>query len=72
MDWIDIVVAVIAAAGGFLGAVVANNRQVAVIATKLDDLKEDVQQLSNRVDQHNHFNDRLTRLEVRMERSGAP
>lgn len=41
-DWTDIVIAVIAAAGGFLGSVVSNNKQVAVLSTKLDGVKEEL------------------------------
>lgn len=34
MDWTEIIVAAIAGAGGFLGAIVSNNKQLAVLATK--------------------------------------
>lgn len=77
MNWTDIVIAVIAAAGGFLGAVVSNNKQVAILSTKLDNLKEELARQGQRIDQHNHLNERLTALEVivkereRHETSGA-
>lgn len=66
MDWIDLIVAVIAAAGGFLGSVVANNKQVAVLAVKLDGLTAQLRRLEERVDAHNHLNERITALEVKM------
>lgn len=65
MNWTDIIVAVIAASGGFLGAVVSNNKQVAVLSTKLDGLKEELTRQAQRIDQHNHLNERLTVLEVK-------
>ncbi len=67
MDWTEIIVALIAGAGGFLGAVVSNNKQLAVLATKLDALKEELSRQSQRIDQHNHLNERITKLEVKME-----
>jgi uncharacterized coiled-coil protein SlyX len=66
MDWIDLIVAVIAAAGGFCGSVVANNKQVAVLAVKLDGLTAQLRRLEERVDAHNHLNERITALEVKM------
>ena len=71
MDWTTIIVAVIAAAGGAIGAVISNNKRLsvfeAVIATKLDQLQEGQKKLDERIEQHNHFNDRITKLEVQME-----
>lgn len=64
MDWIDIVVAVIAASGGFLGAVVSNNKQLAILGTKLDGVKEELTRQGQRIDAHNHLNERITKLEV--------
>lgn len=74
MEWTDIIVAVIAAAGGAIGAVISNNKRLsvfeAVIATKLDQLQEGQKKLEERIEQHNHFNDRITRLEVLTEKGG--
>lgn len=64
MDWTEIIVALIAGAGGFLGAVVSNNKQLAVLATKLDGLKEELTKQGQRIDAHNHLNERITTLEV--------
>lgn len=67
MEWTNILVAVIAAAGGFFGSVVANNKQVAILATKLDAVKEELERQAQRIDQHNHLNERLIALEVKVK-----
>ncbi|MBO7449402.1 MAG: hypothetical protein J6U54_03450 [Clostridiales bacterium] len=72
MDWTEIVVAIVAAAGGCLGAIVSNNRHLAVLETKLDALKEELVKQGNRIDQHNHLNERITKLEVMMEERKSP
>lgn len=67
MDWTSIVVAIIAAAGGYLGSLVSNNKHLAVLETKLDGLKEELTRQGARIDAHNHLNERITKLEVQME-----
>ena len=67
MDWTEIVVAVVAAAGGCLGAIVSNNKQLAILSTKLDGLKEELNRQGQRIDAHNHLNERLMKLEVLMD-----
>lgn len=67
MDIVNIVVAVIAATGGFLGSVVANNKQVAILATKLDSVKEELEKQAARIDQHNHLNERLIAVEIQLK-----
>ena len=67
MDWTAIIVALIAAAGGYLGAVVSNNKQLAVLSTKMDGIKEEMTKQGQRIDAHNHLNERITKLEVMME-----
>lgn len=73
MDWTEIVVALIAGAGGFIGAIVSNNRQLAVLSTKLDGLKEDLAQQGRRIDAHNHLSERISRLEAlaELQKSGG-
>lgn len=73
MDWTEIIVALIAGAGGFLGAVVSNNKQLAVLSTKLDAVKEDIAAQGRRIDAHNHLNERITRLEAlaELQKSGG-
>lgn len=67
MDWTEIIVAVIAAAGGYLGAVVSNNKHLAVLETKLESIKDELTKQGERIDRHNHLNERITKLEVMME-----
>lgn len=67
MDWTSIIVAIIAAAGGYLGSLVSNNKHLAVLETKLDGLKEELTRQGSRIDAHNHLNERITKLEVLME-----
>lgn len=71
MDITEIVVALIAGGFGFGGAVLANNKRLAVLEakleTKLDSISEKLDEHSRRIDAHNHLNDRLTRIEVKME-----
>ena len=67
MNWTEIIVALIAAAGGYLGAVVSNNKHLAILETKLDAIKEDLAEHSRRIDQHNHLNERLTAVEITLK-----
>lgn len=50
MNWTDIIIALIAAAGGFAGSVISNNKQVAVLAAKLDAVKEELTKQAARID----------------------
>lgn len=70
MNWTDIIVAVVAASGGFIGAVLSNNKQVAILATKIDSLKEELTRQGQRIDQHNHLNERLTAVEITLKERG--
>ncbi len=70
MNWTDIIVAAVAASGGFLGAVLSNNKQVAILATKIDSLKEELTRQGQRIDQHNHLNERLTAVEITLKERG--
>lgn len=66
MNWTDIIIALIAAAGGFAGSVISNNKQVAVLAAKLDAVKEELIKQAARIDQHNHLNERLIAVEIQL------
>ena len=70
MTWIDIIIALIAATGGFLGSVLSNNKQLAIVQTKLDMLKEELTKQGVRIDQHNHLNERITALEITLKERG--
>lgn len=74
----DIIVAIIAAAAGFGGSILANNRKIAVLETKLDALKEridstsaerkeQIETLSTRVDKHNTIIERVTAGEIKLD-----
>ena len=71
MDWTDIVIALIAGAVSAFTAVIANNKRMAVfqavMETKLDTVIDTQKQQGERIDQHNHLNERITRLEVMMD-----
>lgn len=67
MEWTNIIVALIAATGGFLGNALTNNKQLAVVQTKLDSLKEELERQSARIDAHNHLNSRLIAVEVQLQ-----
>lgn len=67
MEWTNIIVAVIAAAGGFFGCVLTNNKQLAIVQTKLDAVKEELQRQSARIDAHNHINERLIAVEIQLK-----
>ncbi len=51
----DVIIALIAAAGGFLGSVLSNNKQLAIVQTKLDTMKEELTKQGSRIDRHNHI-----------------
>lgn len=62
-----VVTPLISAAGAFMGAVLTSNKKSAVLEAKLDMLKEDVTKLSEKVNEYNHLNERMVKLEVKME-----
>ena len=67
MNWTDILVAVIAAAGGCIGSIISNSKHLAVLETKLEGIKEEINRQGARIDAHNHLNERITKLEVIIE-----
>ena len=66
-----IIVAVISFAGTLLGAYFSNQKTVAVQQEQIKSLREDIVQLSDRVDRHNNFDSRLAAVEVIIERLEA-
>lgn len=66
-----IIVAVISFAGTLLGAYFSNQKTVAVQQEQIKSLKEDITQLSDRVDRHNNFDSRLAAVEAIVERLEA-
>lgn len=67
MEYTDIITAAISAAAAVAGSMLANNKTMAVLQTKLDSLKEDVKKLSTRVDKHNSVVERMTVAECKIE-----
>ena len=67
MEWTNIIVAIIAAAGGFFGCVLTNNKQLAIVQTKLDALKEELERQSARIDGYTTLNERLIAVEVQLK-----
>lgn len=63
-----IIVAVISFAGTLLGAYFSNQKTVAVQQEQIKSLREDITQLSDRVDRHNNFDSRLATIEAIVER----
>lgn len=66
-----IIVAVISFAGTLLGAYFSNQKTVAVQQEQIKSLREDIVQLSDRVDRHNNFDSRLATVEAIIERLEA-
>ena len=66
-----IIVAVISFAGTLLGAYFSNQKTVAIQQEQIKSLKEDITQLSDRVDRHNNFDSRLAAVEAIVERLEA-
>ena len=61
----DIIIAALAFAGTLAGSMLANSKAQAVLEERVNGIKEDIVTLSERVDKHNHLNDRLIKVEER-------
>ena len=62
-----IIPAIIAVIGSIAGNIIVQNKTTAVMQQKIDDMKDDLRVLSNRVDSHNNFGLKLERLETKIE-----
>lgn len=62
-----IIPALIAVIGSIAGNIIVQNKTTAVMQQKIDDMKDDLRVLSNRVDSHNNFGLKLERLETKIE-----
>ena len=62
-----IIPALIAVIGSITGNIIVQNKTAAVMQQKIDDMKDDLKVLSNRVDSHNNFGLKLERLETKIE-----
>lgn len=59
--------ALIAVLGSVFGNLIVQSKSGAVMQTKIDDMKEDIKTLSDRVNSHNNFGLKLERLETKIE-----
>lgn len=66
MEYItDIIIAALAFAGTLAGSLLASSKSQAVLEERVNGIKEDINTLSERVDKHNHLNERLIKVEER-------
>ena len=62
-----VIVALIAFLGTCAGSYFANNKNQAVMEEKIKDIKEDIKNLSDRVDKHNNLIERMAIVEQRLK-----
>ena len=62
----EIIVAIIAFIGTMGGSYFANNKNTAVMDEKINDIKEDIKVLSERVNKHNNLIERMGIVEDRI------
>lgn len=67
MDWTEIITAGIAALGAVAGSALMQGKATAILQTKLESLRNDVETLSRRVDKHNDVQNRVLRAECKLE-----
>lgn len=67
MNWTEVITAGLAAIAAVAGSAVVQSKTVAVLQTKLDALKEDVQMLSERVNKHNGVVERMAVVESKIK-----
>jgi hypothetical protein len=76
LSWTDVVIAVISGTVTAFCAIIANNKKMAVfqavMETKLDFVISNQKKQDERLDQHNHLDERVTRLEVLYEERSKP
>ena len=63
----EVIVAIIAFCGTCAGSYFANNKNQAVMDEKINDIKEDIKTLSNRVDKHNQLVSRMAIVEEKVK-----
>lgn len=68
VDITNIIVASIAFTGTLLGSYFANNKTVAVLHERIDNLKDQISSLDERVREHNNFDSRLSAMEAIIKR----
>ena len=63
----EVIVALIAFLGTCAGSYFANNKNQAVMDEKIKDIKEDIKNLSDRVDKHNNLIERMAVVEQKLK-----
>ena len=63
----EVIVALIAFLGTCAGSYFANNKNQAVMDEKIKDIKEDIKNLSDRVDKHNNLIERMAIVEEKLK-----
>ena len=63
----EVIVALIAFCGTCAGSYLANNKNQAVMDEKITDIKEDIKNLSDRVDKHNNLIERMAIVEQKLK-----
>ena len=63
----EVIVALIAFIGTCAGSYFANNKNQAVMDEKIKDIKDDIKNLSDRVDKHNNLIERMAIVEQRLK-----
>ena len=63
----EIIVALLALIGTLAGSYFANNKNQAVMDEKIKDIKDDIKNLSDRVDKHNNLIERMAIVEQRLK-----
>ena len=63
----EVIVALIAFLGTCAGSYFANNKNQAVMDEKIKDIKDDIKNLSDRVDKHNNLIERMAIVEQKLK-----
>ena len=66
MDWVTIIVALIAAAGPLIGTVITIRQQSNLINYRMDEVEKNVKSLAEKVEKHNSFDRRLIAIETKL------
>ena len=67
MNWETIVVALIAALGPLIGTILTIRQQSHFIDYRMEQVEKMMDELSNKVEQHNKFDRRLIAIETRLD-----
>lgn len=71
MDWVTIIVALIAALGPLLGTILTIKQQNRLIDYRMGQVETSIKGLGDKVEKHNNFDRRLIALETKMGMIGG-